>query len=67
MNVGAWAMIDDLSWPGILMIQTPVTVILIWTEMRLPRYHGIWANRLNPKLADYPQAAPCVLRAEEVC
>ena len=53
LNVGAWAITDDMWWPGILMIQMPITVILIWTETRLPRYHGIFARRLNPRLDDY--------------
>ena len=53
LNVGTWAITDEVWWPGILMIQMPITVILIWTEIQLPRYHGIFARRLNPRLDDY--------------
>ena len=53
VNVGTWMVWDDVWWPGILLIQTPVTIVLLWTETRLPRYHGIWADKLNPRLDDY--------------
>lgn len=53
LNVGTWAAYDHLSWLGILAVQTPLTLIMIWTEMRQPRYHGILAQRLNPRLRDY--------------
>lgn len=53
LNVGAWAVMDEMWWPGILMIQMPITIILIWTETRLLRYHGVWANHINPRLTDY--------------
>ena len=53
LNVGTWAITDEVWWPGILMIQMPITVILIWTEIRQPRYHGVWADHINPHLANY--------------
>jgi hypothetical protein len=53
LNVSAWAGCDHLSWLGIMTVQTPLTIALIWTEMRQPRYHGILAPRLNPGLQDY--------------
>lgn len=53
LNVSAWTFIDDVWWPGILMVQLPVTTVLIWTEIRHQRYHGIFARHLNPKLDDY--------------
>lgn len=40
-------------WPGILAVQTPLTAVLIATELRTSRYHGVWARRLNPRLDDY--------------
>lgn len=53
LNVSAWAMCDALWWPGVLGIQTPLTVFLIWREMRGPWYHGIFARRINSYLDDY--------------
>lgn len=53
VNVSAWAVCADVWWPGILMVQLPLTVVLVWSEMRHPRYHGIYARRLNPHLDDY--------------
>jgi len=53
VNVAAWAAADALSWPGILAVQTPLTVLLLWSETRTARYHGAWARRLNPRLEDY--------------
>jgi hypothetical protein len=53
LNVGGWAACDRLWWPGILAVQTPLTVVLIATELRTRRYHGVWARRINPHLQDY--------------
>lgn len=53
LNVGTWLACDHLWWPGIMIIQTPLTVALIWMEMRGPWYHGIGARRLNPRLDEY--------------
>lgn len=53
VNVSAWAVLTEVWWPGILMVQLPVTAVLVWSEMRHPRYHGIYARRLNPHLDDY--------------
>ena len=53
VNVGGWAIADDVWWLGILAVQTPLTVLLIVIEMRQPWYHGVLARRLNPRLADY--------------
>jgi hypothetical protein len=53
LNVVTWGVTDDVWWPGILLIQLPLTVVLIWSETRHPRYHGIFARRLNPRLDDY--------------
>ncbi len=53
LNAGTWFVYDQMWWPGVLAIQTPVTVALIWTETRQPWYHGILARRWNPRLQDY--------------
>jgi len=53
VNAGAWAIGDDFWWAGVLYAQTPVTILLVWSDMRNPRYHGVFARRINPKLEDY--------------
>ena len=52
-NLAYWALLRDLSWSGVLAVQSPLTVALIVLEMRNPRYHGILWRRLNP---EYPAA-----------
>ena len=65
LNVAAWAARGDLRLLPILLGQFPVTVVLVAWEIRQPRYHGVWADRLNPRLGDYlrsrsrpPEAKP---------
>ena len=53
INISAWGLFDDLWWPGILLVQTPLTVAAIIWEMRGPWYHGIFARRLNRRLDEY--------------
>ncbi len=43
-NFTAWSWIG-FSWPSVLAVQTPVTVLAIGVEMRSPRYHGIGSAR----------------------
>jgi len=53
LNVGTWAWLDLLTWPRVLMCQLPITVELVVADMRAPGYHGVFANRLNPRLNGY--------------
>ncbi|MDR3459224.1 MAG: hypothetical protein P4N60_17475 [Verrucomicrobiae bacterium] len=53
LNIGLWLWFGELTWLRILACQLPVTAVLIFADMRAPGYHGIFANRLNPKLNDY--------------
>jgi hypothetical protein len=53
VNVGAWAWLDLLTWPRVLLCQIPITVGLIFADMRSPGYHGVFAGRINPRLNDY--------------
>lgn len=53
LNIGLWLWFGEPTWPRILACQLPVTVVLIFADIRAPGYHGIFANRLNPKLNDY--------------
>ena len=51
LNVGVWLFRGELPWLAILAIQTPVTLALIFIEMKSPRYHGVFWDRLNPDYA----------------
>lgn len=51
-NFTAWTF-TEFSWIGVLAIQLPVTALVIALEIRSPRYHGILATRLNPRLHEY--------------
>lgn len=53
LNIGLWMWFGELTCPRILACQLPVTAGLIFADLRAPGYHGIFANRLNPKLNDY--------------
>ncbi len=44
-NFAAWSWIG-FSWPAVLAVQTPVTVLAIGVEMRSPRSHGIGSSRV---------------------
>ncbi len=50
INFGVWFMTGRFSWPMVLAIQTPITLIAIGAEMRSPQYHGIFSRALNPNL-----------------
>ena len=51
-NLCGWLMVgpEPLSWFGVLMVQTPITLAVILAEMRSSAYHGIFSRRLNPRL-----------------
>jgi|SRR5215469_8062836 len=53
LNIGAWAWLNHLNWLFVLVCQLPLTLILLIAGIRSPGYHGIFANRLNPKLNEY--------------
>ncbi|MCI5143684.1 MAG: hypothetical protein D3909_18560 [Candidatus Electrothrix sp. ATG1] len=38
------------SWPGNVVIMLAMTTILTVLQMRLPSYHGIFWQRINPEL-----------------
>ena len=44
-NFAAWSWIG-FSWPAVLAVQTPITMLAIGVEMRSPRYHGIGSSRV---------------------
>ena len=44
---------SGFSWARVLAVQLPLTALFLLLEIRSPRYHGIFAARLNPRLAEY--------------
>ena len=53
LNVGFWLLLGRLDWFSVLACQLPVSVGVIAWEVKATRYHGIFADRLNPHLQDY--------------
>lgn len=49
VNVGFWLLLRRLDWFEVMACQLPVSVGVIAWEIRAKRYHGIFADRLNPK------------------
>lgn len=52
-NYAGWSLAGRFSWLGVCGVQLPLTAFLLWRETRLPRYHGIFADRWNPRLDEY--------------
>lgn len=55
LNVAGWAARGELRLLPVLLGQLPVTVLLVAWEIRQPRYHGVYADRWNPRLNEYLQ------------
>src|SRR5215831_8577761 len=53
LNAAFWLLAGHLDPVHILACQVPATLALIAWEIRSARYHGIAADRLNPRLNDY--------------
>ncbi len=53
LNCAAWILLGHLDWFHVLATQLPFTAFAVLTEMRSPRYHGVFAQAANPKLNDY--------------
>jgi len=53
LNVAFWLLLGRLDWFSVLACQLPVSVGVIAWEAKATRYHGIFADRLNPNLKDY--------------
>lgn len=41
------------DWLSPLVMQTPITLFVLWLQLRSPWYHGIFARRINPQLDDF--------------
>lgn len=53
LNCTAWIATGNLNLAAICGAQLPVTLLLIGYELRQPTYHGICAQRINPRLDEY--------------
>jgi hypothetical protein len=53
LNVGFWFLLGRLDWFNVMACQLPVSAGVVSWEIRATRYHGIFADRLNPVLNDY--------------
>jgi hypothetical protein len=52
-NVMIHVALGSLPAWSVLLWQMPMTVLVIILQVRSPWYHGILAQRLNPRLNDY--------------
>lgn len=54
VNVAFWMVWQlSLEWLPPLLTQLPITMLVIGMEIRSPQYHGIFAERWNPRLGEY--------------
>jgi len=53
VNSTLWVWSGNLNWILVVGTQLPVTVCVIVMEIRSHRYHGIFAQYVNPRLDDY--------------
>jgi len=56
LNVATHLALGRTEWLSPMLFQLPFTVLVIAWQMKSPWYHGILAERLNPKLAEYLNA-----------
>ncbi len=49
INVAIWTMVGHFSWGRVLLVQSPVTVILIVLQIRSDRYHGIFCRPVESR------------------
>ena len=52
-NCLAWILTGNISTLGITVAQAVITTVILLHEIRLPYYHGIYAETINPRLGDY--------------
>ncbi len=50
VNMAYWLLFREFSWLGVLSVQTPLTLTLIVLELRSPRYHGAFYQKVQAKL-----------------
>jgi hypothetical protein len=52
INAAGWAFAGRFSWVSVMLVQVPLTIVLLIFEVRHPRYHGICSRRLNARHID---------------
>jgi hypothetical protein len=53
VNVTLWIFLDRMDWLHVILLQVPVSIAVVISEITGSRYHGIFANRLNSKRTNY--------------
>ncbi len=53
INVTAWLCVEKLEWTNVMACQFPITAAFVFADLRSPRYHGVFARAVNPRLTDY--------------
>ncbi len=53
LNVGFWLLLGRLGWFNVLACQLPVSAGIVAWEIKAARYHGVFADRVNPRLNEY--------------
>lgn len=46
------------DWLSPVMMQMPVTLTVLWLQLRSRWYHGIFARQINPRLDDFLASRP---------
>jgi hypothetical protein len=53
VNAAVWFAAGSFTWVNVLAVQTPLTAGVVAFEMCMPRYHGVFAHAINPRLHAY--------------
>lgn len=56
LNVSGHLAFGQTEWLSPVLLQLPFTVLVITWQMKSPWYHGIGAERLNPRIREYLNA-----------
>ena len=56
INVSTWYVMDALNWLGVLLVQCPITLVLILMSFVQRDYHGVcWRLAPHPRVPDVEQ------------
>lgn len=58
LNVAAHFVLGAQDWLSTMLYQLPFTVLVIMWQIRSPWYHGIFAERLNPRSQRVSRSSP---------
>ncbi|MCF7785384.1 MAG: hypothetical protein K9N47_04635 [Prosthecobacter sp.] len=56
LNVGVHLVFGTLDFLSPMLVQLPVTVLVITWQIRSPWYHGVFAEKWNPRMQEYLNA-----------